>query len=136
MKRKGKKTMLKILLFLCSLLICFESFAFEENKLTRNQQEDYQVISRSLKCLTCMGQSVFESDVPMALAVKAYVKKSLLEGKTKQEIIDNLQQKYGDAILFSPSNHALILMLWLMPFLALIIGFYLIYSVYTKRKSA
>ncbi|MBP9693510.1 MAG: cytochrome c-type biogenesis protein CcmH [Alphaproteobacteria bacterium] len=99
------------------------SFSQAEEALLRSQEEaNYQEITRSLRCLTCEAQSVFESDTPMAIAVKNYVKESLLQNQSEEEIHTYLRDLYGETIFFEPKGSFLSSALWLGPLILFVSG--------------
>ena len=59
-------------------------------------------ISGELMCPVCEGQSVAESNAQLARDMRAVIKTKLLEGNTKEEIIDYFVSSYGETILASP----------------------------------
>ena len=62
------------------------------------------------------------------------VKDLIDQGKTEEEIYSFLSDKYGDWILYKPKINQANLLLWGLPYLALIIGGVII--VFLIRKSS
>lgn len=116
------------LLFL-SALITYESQAVEvQERLSSEVLENKaQEIGREIKCPTCHGQSIEESNAEVASVLRQLVRQNVEAGRTKDEIFSFLTEVYGDAVLFNPSWSFETLILWLFPFLFLIIFFYLLY---------
>lgn len=111
--------------FILVLAFCWGPLSFlqaEEILLTSQQETDYQEITRSLRCLTCEAQSVFESDTPMAIAVKNHVKESLLQNQSTEEIHTYLRDRYGETIFFEPKGSLLSSVLWFAPLVLFISG--------------
>ena len=79
-------------------------------------------ISGELMCPVCEGQSVAESNAQLARDMRAAIKTKLLEGSTKEEIIDYFVSSYGETILASPPPRGFSIILWLLPVLSVIIG--------------
>lgn len=79
-------------------------------------------ISGELMCPVCEGQSVAESNAQLARDMRAIIKTKLLEGNTKEEIIDYFISSYGETILASPPPRGFSVILWLLPVLSVLIG--------------
>ena len=91
-------------------------------------------IHKNLRCLVCQGQSIADSNSEFALTLKMVVKDLIDQGKTEEEIYSFLSDKYGDWILYKPKINQANLLLWGLPYLALIIGGVII--VFLIRKSS
>ena len=104
-----------IWLFLSLTLIAFHADA----DTLEDQVAD---ISGELMCPVCEGQSVAESNAQLARDMRAIIKTKLLEGNTKEEIIDYFISSYGETILASPPPKGFSAILWLLPVLSVLIG--------------
>ena len=91
-------------------------------------------IHKNLRCLVCQGQSIADSNSDFALTLKMVVKDLIDQGKTEKEIYSFLSDKYGDGILYKPKLNLGNFLLWVLPYLALIIGGVII--VFLIRKSS
>lgn len=94
--------------------------AFQVNADTLEDQ--IAEISGELMCPVCEGQSVAESNAQLARDMRAIIKTKLLEGDTKEEIIDYFVSSYGETILASPPPKGFSAILWLLPVLSVLIG--------------
>ena len=79
-------------------------------------------ISGELMCPVCEGQSVAESNAQLARDMRAVIKTKLLEGNSREEIIDYFVASYGETILASPPPKGFSAILWLLPILSVLIG--------------
>ena len=102
--------------------------------LYANELVEESKIHKNLRCLVCQGQSIADSNSDFALTLKMVVKDLIDEGKTEAEIYSFLSDKYGDWILYKPKINQGNLLLWGLPYLALIIGGVII--VFLIRKSS
>ena len=73
------------------------------------------VLFSKLRCLTCLHQSVSDSDSPFAEEVKGYVRKALRRSKSDEQILLDLTHMYGQQVLWSPPKQGLHWVVWLMP---------------------
>ena len=110
-----RKTLSAGLFFSLALLI-----ALQVNADTLEDQ--IAEISGELMCPVCEGQSVAESNAQLARDMRAVIKTKLLEGRSKEEIIDYFVSSYGETILASPPPRGFSVILWLLPVLSVLIG--------------
>jgi cytochrome c-type biogenesis protein CcmH len=114
---------MKKLILIFIFCFSFEPFLQAEDFVLTSQQEThYQEMTRSLRCLTCEAQSVFESDTPMAIAVKNYVKESLSQNQSEDEIHSYLRDRYGESLFFEPKGSFLTTALWFAPLILFLSG--------------
>ena len=73
------------------------------------------VLFSKLRCLTCLHQSVLDSDSPFAEEVKDYVHNALRESKSDEQMLSDLAGKYGQQVLWSPPKRGFHWVVWLMP---------------------
>jgi cytochrome c-type biogenesis protein CcmH len=76
-----------------------------------------QSLEARLKCPSCEGLSVAESNSPSSLAVRQEVKRGVAAGESDQAIIAGLQARYGSAVLLTPPAGGLSILLWAIPVL-------------------
>ena len=91
-------------------------------------------IHKNLRCLVCQGQSISDSNSEFALTLKSVVKDLIDEGKTEDEIYNFLSDKYGDWILYKPKFNLENIILWVFPYIVLIIGGFIIIFLIKKRS--
>nr|BFD32841.1 heme lyase CcmF/NrfE family subunit [Pigmentibacter ruber] len=100
-------------------------FAQSEPKLVPVLQLDPKLVdvAQELRCPTCIGMSVLESDTLQSVAMRTEIEKQLTEGKNKEQIIDYFKKAYGPWILREPdSKSSLGFLIWLIPVLGIILG--------------
>jgi len=79
-------------------------------------------VAEQLRCLVCQNQSIADSHAQLALDLKREARQQLAEGRSEQEVIDFMVQRYGDFVLYRPPFKSVTWALWLGPFLLLAIG--------------
>lgn len=112
---------MKRLLF--ALLLCFATPTFAapmegtfSDPVLEARAHDLQ---RQLRCLVCQGQSIDESDAPLAADLRNVVREQLVAGKSDKEILEYLHARFGDFVLMQPPLRPYTWLLWLAPLLAL-----------------
>jgi cytochrome c-type biogenesis protein CcmH len=85
-------------------------------------EDQTRAIASELRCVVCQNLSVADSPSEMAQQMRAIVREQLEAGKTPQEIKDFFVSKYGEWVLLKPTTHGFSLLVWTVPFVALIMG--------------
>lgn len=79
-------------------------------------------ISEELRCLVCQNQTIADSHAELAVDLRNQVREMLLAGKSEAEIKDYMVARYGDFVLYRPPVKATTWLLWVGPFVLLLIG--------------
>ena len=72
-------------------------------------------VSEQLRCLVCQNQSIAESNAELAVDLRNQVIEQVKAGKTNQEIVDYMVDRYGDFVLYKPPFKLSTAILWLGP---------------------
>lgn len=91
-------------------------------------------VSNELRCLVCQNQTIADSNADLAVDLKNQVRQQLSEGRSKQEILKYMTERYGDFVLYNPPLNAATLMLWVGPFLLMLLGLILLVQQIKQRK--
>ena len=91
-------------------------------------------VYKNLRCLVCQGQSIADSNSDFAATIKLVVLDQFNEGKTEDEIYEFLTGKYGEWIVYQPTFNKNNLLLWILPYIALIFGGFIILLIVRKTK--
>jgi len=83
------------------------------------QEEKAQALMESLRCLQCQGQSIADSDAPIAGSMRSLVRERIAAGEDPEEIRAWLVERYGDYVSYAPRLTALTWPLFAMPLLLL-----------------
>ncbi|MFN0090715.1 MAG: cytochrome c-type biogenesis protein CcmH [Acidimicrobiales bacterium] len=81
-----------------------------------------QRLAKSLACPECAGQSVAESNAPVAQAIRAEIGREVAAGRSDGQIKALLLDKYGQRVLLAPSGRGLVGLVWALPAAALVAG--------------
>ena len=103
-------------LFLSIALIIFACIGAAETQQTEAEiQARVDAISKTLRCVVCQNQSIYESNAPLAEDMRRTVEQRVRAGDTDDEVRDYLRGPYGDFILMRPPFQLNTLILWLGP---------------------
>ena len=105
---------LSIVLFFA---VSFSSFAQMSDAEVETRAKE---VGRSLRCVVCQNQSIDESDAPLAADMRKLVRTRLKQGDSNAEVIDYMQERYGDYVLLKPPVQANTYILWFLPFILLL----------------
>lgn len=101
---------------------------------TIKQKAQFEHLLKELRCLVCQNQDLADSNAGLARDLRDQVYEMVRAGKSDNEIINYLTERYGDFILFKPPVKELTALLWFAPILFLIIGL-IIFWRYLARKA-
>ena len=111
------------------------SIAKEFSALPPEQKILFEEISNDLRCPTCTGLSILQSDAAFSLQIRQAVLDQVKTGKERSEIIDFFTERYGLWILREPPKKGFHFLAWLIPSLFLILGPLLIwFFIWRKRQ--
>jgi cytochrome c-type biogenesis protein CcmH len=112
--------MKRLILCLCGLLAGHAANAMEVRQFDDPaKQERYEILIKDLRCLVCQNQSLAESDAELAKDLRTEVYNIIQSGKSSEEAVQFLTDRYGDFVLYRPPFKSITLLLWLGPFLLL-----------------
>jgi len=131
-----KKTFI-ILLSICLIQFFSDnSYTVEPNEILENQKQELRArnISKNIRCMICQNQSIDESNAPLAKDLRILIRNKIKDGKKDEEIYKFLTDRYGDFILLKPPFKLNTLALWLLPFIFVLIGIFIVFSHNKKSK--
>ncbi len=91
-------------------------------------------LSKNLRCLVCQNESIDESNADLAKDLRILLRERLKAGDTDEEAVQYLVDRYGEYVLLKPRFAPHTLVLWIGPFLVLLIGAYALWR--ARRKVA
>jgi cytochrome c-type biogenesis protein CcmH len=91
-------------------------------------------LSKQLRCLQCQNQTLADSPAGLAADLRREIRVQMKAGKSDQEIIAFLTQRYGDFILYKPRVTFTTYLLWFGPFVLLLGGLYVLFRYIKQRR--
>jgi cytochrome c-type biogenesis protein CcmH len=128
---------MKRLCFLILLLVCIAPAALSKEA---QPAEDPQIeqrmknLTQQLRCLVCQNETLADSQADLAEDLRKEIRGQMKAGKTDQEIIAYLTQRYGDFVLYKPPVKATTYLLWFGPFALLFAGVIVLYRYLNHRR--
>jgi len=79
-------------------------------------------LQKQLRCLVCQGESLDESNAPLAADLRGVIRERIAAGNSDQQVKQYLVDRYGDFILMKPPLKNETYLLWFAPLGLLVIG--------------
>ncbi len=105
------------ILALC-LLVVPQAWAQSEEEIEARTE----AISKTLRCVVCQNQSIYDSNAPLAEDMRRLVRKRVEAGDSDDETRAYLRERYGDYVLMTPPLQANTLLLWIGPLILFALG--------------
>ena len=130
--------MKKILFFLTALFCSVSAWASIDvlNFTSQEQEKEYQQLTQELRCPQCQNNNIADSNATIAVDMRAKVFELLQEGKSKQQVVNYMVQRYGNFVTYDPPLTAATIMLWVLPLLLVLFGIALVLRRRTKIQNA
>lgn len=103
--------------------------------LTVEQLDRYHGLLEELRCLVCQNQNLSESNASLANDLKRQVEQMIREGQSDEQIKTYLQARYGDFVLYRPPFKPTTWVLWISPFVVLIVVLSVAFLTLRKRRA-
>ena len=85
--------------------------------------EEVHAIASQLRCVVCQNLSVADSPSEMASQMRGVIKERLAAGDRPEQVVHYFVDKYGEWVLLSPPRRGFTLLVWVVPALAVLVGF-------------
>jgi cytochrome c-type biogenesis protein CcmH len=128
---------------LALLLLCLLSSAASAQVTIPDEPSDDPAVeerlarlSHELRCLQCKNQTLADSPSSIAADLRREIRTQIKAGKSDEEIIAFLRQRYGDFILFRPRVRPTTYLLWFGPFVLLAGGLFVLFRYVRQRRDA
>lgn len=110
--------------------------AGEAQPLARNEAVEQRMLAltRNLRCLVCQDESLAASQADLARDLRNEVRTMMENGRSNQQIVDYLVQRYGNYVRYRPPFDAETAVLWVGPFVLLMMGLGFLF-VYVRRRN-
>ncbi len=86
------------------------------------QESRARSLFRETRCLVCQGESIDDSDAPLAADLRRVIRQRLAAGASDGQVRSFLAARYGDFVLFRPRFTWTNAVLWTAPFLIALTG--------------
>ena len=118
-------------LLLSPLAYAVDAYSFSNPE----QQADYQSLVSELRCLVCQNQTIGDSNAELAADLRRQVYEMLQQGKSKDDVLQFMTERYGDFVLYKPPFKATTGLLWLGPVAFLVVGLIAVFFMIRHKKT-
>jgi len=132
------RSRLLALLLLCMLSSLAMAQVQEEERPSDDPviEERLAKLSKELRCLQCQNQTLADSPAGLAADLRREIREQMKAGKSDQEILAFLTQRYGDFILYRPRVTVTTYLLWFGPFVLLLAGLAILFRYIKQRRDS
>ncbi len=99
------------------------------------EEARYNRLTEELRCTVCQNQNIADSNAELAGDLRRKTYEMVSAGKNDQEILDYMVARYGDFVLYRPPFDVETSVLWLGPFVLVVIGFVVLFKVVRRQAS-
>jgi cytochrome c-type biogenesis protein CcmH len=117
-------------LFSFNVLAAIDTFQFKDEA----QEQQFRQLTEQLRCPKCQNNSIADSNAMIASDMRLKVYELMQQGKTKQQIIDYMVQRYGNFVTYEPPMTPATIILWVLPVLFILGGAGVIVKRSRKRR--
>ncbi len=93
-------------------------------------------LSAELRCLVCQNQSLADSHADLAIDLRNQVRELLAAGKSEAEVKAFMTARYGDFVLYRPPVKSTTVLLWVGPFVLLLVAVAALFVHLARRRRA
>ncbi len=129
---------MKRLLIACvAMFVAVPVVAIDQDKRFDDpeMQARYERLISEVRCLQCQNQSIKDSNVSLAADLRREIARMIEEGQSDAEIADFLVTRYGEFALYRPRTGGKMILLWIAPFLLVLVGGFALMRVVKHRMS-
>jgi cytochrome c-type biogenesis protein CcmH len=124
-----------------SLLLTFTQTVYSQTNLAQPLAKDPVMearvmdIAKDLRCLVCQNETIAGSHAELAIDLRHQIQDLLEAGKSRSEIMQYMVDRYGDFVLYKPPVKSTTLILWVGPFLLMLLGMWALRN-FVKKQTA
>ncbi|MFO1465180.1 MAG: cytochrome c-type biogenesis protein [Steroidobacteraceae bacterium] len=98
-------------------------------------QARYERLTSELRCLVCQNESVADSNAFLARDLRGQVQQMLTAGKSDEQILDFMTERYGEFVRYNPPLEPKTAVLWGAPFVLLAVGILVVWRIMRRRAA-
>ena len=105
-------------------LACTASWAREAPPVAEDPVVEKRLIaiSEEMRCLVCQNESLAGSRAELAQDLRRELRELIRQGKSDAEIREFMVSRYGDFVLYRPPLKSTTWLLWIGPFVLVVLG--------------
>lgn len=101
-----------------------------------DMQLRHQSLIAELRCPQCLNTNLAGSDAMIARDLRREVRRLLLDGKSDEEVLSFMYDRYGDFVLYTPRIHIGTILLWFGPLLFFLAALAVFVGIIKNRRES
>ncbi len=101
-----------------------------------DEEQQFRELTNQLRCPKCQNNSIADSNAPIATDMRAKVYELMEQGKSRQDIVNYMVDRYGNFVTYEPPVTPATIILWVIPALCVVIGGGAVIMLARRRKGA
>ncbi len=94
----------------------------------------FRELTQELRCPKCQNQDIADSNAPIAADLRKEIFRMLGEGKSNEQIVDFMVDRYGEFVRYKPAITSRTWLLWFGPAALLGTGFLVMAVIAVRRR--
>ena len=95
-----------------------------------------RVLFKQVRCMVCQNESIDDSEATLAADLRRTVREQVAAGASDNQVRDYLMARYGQFVLLKPPFSLGNALLWLGPFLLVVVGLFGLTALARRRDPA
>ena len=121
-----------LVLFTSACVASIDTHDFPDKQM----QLRHQALIGELRCPQCLNTNLAGSDAMIARDLRREVRRLLIDGKSDNEILSFMYERYGDFVLYTPRLHMGTILLWFGPLLFFLAAILIFLSIIKNRRKS
>lgn len=105
--------------------------------IDEEMEREAQAIDKMIMCPVCPAETIDQAQVEISFQMRAVVREMLVQGRSREEILDYFVDRYGADILAAPPKSGANLLAWILPIAgvaAALVGVFFVIRAMTGRQ--
>ncbi|WP_425318177.1 cytochrome c-type biogenesis protein [Pseudomonas nitroreducens] len=98
------------------------------------ERERFRDLTTELRCPKCQNQDIADSNAPIAADLRKQIYTQMAAGKSNQQIVDYMVDRYGEFVRYKPEVSERTWLLWFGPAALLGLGVIIIGAIVVRRR--
>lgn len=98
------------------------------------ERQRFRSLTTELRCPKCQNQDIADSNAPIAADLRKQIYEQLQQGKSDEQIVDYMVDRYGDFVRYKPPVNARTWLLWFGPAALLGLGVLVVGVLVARRR--
>ncbi|MEE9100880.1 cytochrome c maturation protein CcmH [Pseudomonas sp. NY15181] len=98
------------------------------------ERQRFRDLTTELRCPKCQNQDIADSNAPIAADLRKQIYAQLQQGKSNQQIVDYMVDRYGEFVRYKPEVSERTWLLWFGPAAFLLLGVGVIGVIVARRR--